>query len=378
MLIYFFIGIALGVIAGLVPGLHPNLIAFQLKNIPMDSMAFAIILISASSANIVFSFIPMIFFFIPNETVLGVLPGHFLARKGEGFKALKICVFSVFLAVLFSLVFAWLNFSFSREIFATIKPAVPIILILFSVFLLVDEGKKAIIPFFLSGILGYIILTYSKMREPIFIPFLGFFSLSMIFLSKKEKIKKQKDEKLKIKKEIFILVILGSFLGWICDFFPAISSPAQMATFIFPVIKGPEDFLSVTSAIITSHAINSIVSLVSIKKARTGITIATKDIINEKNILFFILVSCTAFFISIFLILLAAKEILRYLQNVNQFYLNIAIAAYAFLISFISDGFFGIFVLLVCTAIGIFTQLCGARRTNMMAFLLLPVIINSL
>ena len=377
-LIYFLIGIFLGIIAGLIPGIHPNLLAFQLKTLSIDSISFAILLISASSSNIIFSFIPMIFFFIPNETVLGVLPGHALAKKGQGFKALKICIISSFFAILFSIIFIGANFLLSKNIFIAIKPLIPIILVLFSIFMIASEGRKAIVPFLLSGILGYILLTYGKMKEPVFIAFLGFFSLSAVLFSKGERIKEQKDERLRLSKEFFLLVFIGCFLGWVCDFFPAISSPAQIATLVFPVIKGPENFLTVVSSLSTSHAMNSIVSLVTIEKARTGVTLAIKDIIDSRNVLFFLLVSGVAFFASIFVILLVAKKIIRFLQGINQLYLKIAVVSYIFLISFLLDGVFGIFVLLVCGAIGIFTQVSGARRTNIMAFLLLPVIINNM
>jgi putative membrane protein len=377
-IISFFIGILLGSIAGLIPGIHPNLIAFQLKDLQMDSLSFAIILVAASAANVIFSFIPMIFLFIPNEIVLSVLPGHLLAKGGHGLRALKICILSAFIAVLFLPIFIGANFLLSKGIFVAIKPLIVIALIAFSAFAILSEGRKAVLPFLLSGALGYILLTYSKMAEPVFVAFLGFFSLSALLLSKEGKIPEQRDEEMAIRREVIPLIAVGCLLGWVCDFFPAIGSPAQMATLLFPLIRSPESFLAITSAISTSHTSNSIVSLVTIGKARTGVALATKDIISSRNILFFVLVSLTALLLSIFFVLVLAGRIVSFLQRTSQQHLRAAMVIYILAISLLSDGLLGLFVLLVSTAIGIFTQLSGARRTNMMAFLLLPVIINSL
>ncbi|MFH8119596.1 MAG: tripartite tricarboxylate transporter permease, partial [Candidatus Aenigmatarchaeota archaeon] len=312
------------------------------------------------------------------ETVLGVLPGHFLTKKGLGIRAIKICVFSILLGLIFSFLFAFLNLNFSRFVFAFLREYLVFFLGAFCGILVFSDERKieGILIFVLSGALGFFALRFPGEGQ-VFVAFLGFFSLSQILLSRIKRMKKQREKDEEVDNSIILLSFLGAFLGWVCDFFPAIATPAQIATLVFPIVKGPESFLSITSAISSSHAINSLVSLISIGKARTGVTLEIIEIVNRENVLFYLAISATSFFISITILLISINKIVNFLQKINFLYLNALLGVYIFVLSAFY-GVFGIVLLITTTCVGILAQLIGARRIHMMSFLLVPVMVNLL
>ncbi len=98
VMLFFLMGISLGVLAGLVPGLHPNTVLVML--IPVLSASHGTstypllaLVVSMSVSNTIVNFIPSIFFGAPDpDSCLSVLPGHRLLMKGRGYEALFLTV----------------------------------------------------------------------------------------------------------------------------------------------------------------------------------------------------------------------------------------------------------------------------------------------
>ncbi len=93
--LFFILGLLIGVLSGLIPGLHPNLVSAIIILQDMEYEKKALLLVSIYAGHIVFSYIPSIFFGIPDErTAVSVLPGQRMVKEGNGMLALKAMVVS--------------------------------------------------------------------------------------------------------------------------------------------------------------------------------------------------------------------------------------------------------------------------------------------
>ena len=75
----FLLGVLFGIITGLIPGLHPNTISSVLSQMYLPDEMKSALIIGMIPANIVASFIPAIFFGIPEHgTIVAALAGQLL------------------------------------------------------------------------------------------------------------------------------------------------------------------------------------------------------------------------------------------------------------------------------------------------------------
>ena len=92
---FFIAGIILGMLGGLLPGIHSNTIISILSSVGLSGIDFAYVIIAVMASHQLFSFIPSIFFGIPEQgSVLSVLPGQRMVREGNGTLALKVVLAS--------------------------------------------------------------------------------------------------------------------------------------------------------------------------------------------------------------------------------------------------------------------------------------------
>src|SRR3989344_4357861 len=99
VLFAFAFGVLAGTVTGLLPGIHTNTVAIlAVGALPIFTRYFSLIDIGIflSAMVVVHSFldfIPSLFLGAPDsDTALGVLPGHRMLLKGEGYDALKLTV----------------------------------------------------------------------------------------------------------------------------------------------------------------------------------------------------------------------------------------------------------------------------------------------
>lgn len=271
---YLFVGIICGFLSGLLPGLHSNTIISILSSFDIDEYTLAVIIISLYPAHLVASFIPSIFFGIPeSSTVVAVLPGQRMVLKGRGLEALKTVMLSCIVAALLSIVLFYFSLDFFPIVYSLIRQYMKYILLVVSLVLLVRSKNPilALIVFIFSGLLGYFSLN-SEMQDPFLPLFSGMFAMAAILNYKKSELPEQKDNAIGF--NFLKYTGIGVFLGMLADLIPGVGSPSQVATFaaiFFPL--NTLGYLAAVSSISVSEAIFSLATSASIGKARIGATV---------------------------------------------------------------------------------------------------------
>jgi len=368
-----FFGILLGIFTGLVPGIHSNTVISILSTFDIDQIYLIIIMIIP--AHMIVSFIPSIFFGIPEQgTVISVLPGHRMTLEGKGLLALKTVILSILLATLISVIMFPISLDLFPTIYSLIQPYIKYIVLGLSIIFVV-KTKNPILSlgiFLLAGALGYVSL-HSNLEDPFLPLFSGMFAIPIILNYTYSTIKKQNDPQLN-KFEIRY-VIIGVVGGFLSDLLPGISSPSQVATFfsIFMPINSL-GYLSTIASISTSQTIFALSTAASIGKARIGGVAWLEKFIdirqNNFELLVFMFFSVA---ITCGIVYLMRKKIAS-IANMNLSKLNILLAVYLTSIIFILNGFFGLAIFVVSGLLGYLTVRIGVTRTNLMGAVIVPTL----
>jgi len=373
---YAVIGIALGFISGLLPGLHSNTIISVLSSLGIDEEIFAIIIICLYPVHLVTSFIPSIFFGIPeSSTVVAVLPGQRMVLKGQGLVALKVVLLSSIFAALVSTCFFYASLDLFPLIYGAMRANMKYILLGISIILLAKTKKPHLAGgvFLFAGALGYFSLN-SNMYDPFLPMFSGMFAMAAILNYKYSEIPEQKDEKIDF--GFWKFSIVGVLLGFFSDLIPGVGSPSQVATFatIFMPIN-TLGYLATISAISVSQAIFSLATSISIGKARVGATVWLSEFINiQENSLFLVSLFVLSMAVAILLIHKFRHKIAK-LASVDFFRMNLILGIYLVAITFLLDGWLGMVVLAIGSILGWLTIRLGVERTNLMGAIIVPTLI---
>lgn len=393
-LLFSMAGTFLGVLTGLIPGLHTNNVAILLLSLTFifkDKFIYAgILIVSAAISHTFLDIIPSTFIGAPEEdTALAVLPAHSMLMEGKGYDAVAISAKSSYLAIIASFAFL-LPYKFligsPIRFYNILKEIMPWVLISISLIIILtsDKIKEAMLIYFLSGIFGIVII-----NNPIaiFPALAGLFGASTIILSKKEEMPEQiveeKEHKIKLKD-----IASGSMAGGLVAILPGVTS--AIATTIALVMRkdrGRENAIAILSAANTATNFFVLTALFIIMKARSGFAIVISNIlpIYEWNnilappMLFLflssIIISATlSFYLTKFIGKLIAKNISKISYSLT---LKISLAIMVAMV-IIFSGLMGLLIFIVATFIGLFGLQLGVRRSNFMAILLLPLIINGL
>lgn len=407
-IVILFLGILFGVFSGLLPGLHPNTISAILAG-SFSGEHLGIFIVALFGAQIMFAFIPSIFFGIPDgETVLSVLPGHRLAREGRGIEALRVCAISAVCAAILSLLLLPLALFLYPLLYGVVKEGVWVLLLFaIAAFILQEKEMKgkaaALLVAVLSGMLGYLVLN-SRVNDSLFPLFCGLFAVSgMLFAVKSSEGAAGKQAGVRrVRFDFWKEVLLGTALGFFADLLPGISSPAQMALLggIFfggaryaggrmrEGQKRADDetegkntaddaegndarkYLALIAAIAVSQGVFAFASLEGIGKARVGaLAIAgetTGGSIYWMAGVFAIAIGAGALLISLF-----AGALPRFdFGRVKSIYP--AIIAYLALAVFLVCGIEGVAILAVSAIIGCLPVLFGVSRIHVMGCIIIP------
>lgn len=372
----FVIGVATGFVSGFFPGLHPNMLISVLSSFGLDEQTFAILIISIYPANLISSFVPSIFFGIPDSrTVVAVLPGQRMVLEGNGLKALKVVLLSSIITAIIVIAVLYFSLDFFSWAYNTIKSNMKWILLGISILFLVRSKKPhlSIFIFLLSGFLGKFSLD-STLDDPFLPLFSGMFALAAILNYKKSNVPHQNDENIKFDFAKFVLI--GVALGIFADLIPGIGSPAQMATFatIFMPIN-TLNYLATISSISVSQAIFSLATSASIGKSRIGaISWLAKSIDIKQNLPLLVGMFALSMAISIFGVYVMRKHVAK-LATLDFSKFNVILAIYLFFVTFMIDGFFGIVVLFLSTGLGWLTIKLGVERTLLMGAIIFPTLL---
>lgn len=377
-ILFFLLGILIGILSGLVPGLHSNTVISVFASFGFGGEQLAFFIIALFPVHMIFSFIPSIFFGIPEQqTVVTVLPGQRMVLHGRGLAALKAILLASIFAVLISVSLFFLSLSFFEAAYALIRPYVGHALVLFSLVFLA-RTRSPVLSFFvfmLAGMLGYYSLN-SKMADPFLPLFSGMFAMGAILNYKKSGTPVQKDEKISPDPAFLRYVLVGTALGMFADLLPGISSPSQVATFLTIFLPmNTLSYLAAVSSISMGEAVFSLATSASIGKSRMGATAMLDNVFPVGQNLPLLLV---LFLVSVAIaatVVYFSRNLVARLARIDFSVFNILLACYLFAIISILDGITGIAVFALASVLGFLTVRTGIERTNLMGAVILPTIL---
>ncbi len=387
ILVFLFFGITVGVITGLIPGLHPNTIYVMLLSfIPFLETygPFCIVsfVVSVAVTNTFIDFIPSLIFGAPEEgSELSVLPGHKMLMEGKGYEALYLTVagglFSTIFMVLSLPSLLWIT----PLIYSFLKSYVHIILIGIVFWMVVSERGInkfwGLAIFFLSGFYGAIVLNSHLSSSMIFPALSGMFGLSTLIMSVSGNPRVPKQSRktdVKIGKK-------GPLVGWLSGmlvgFLPGVGS-SQAGVIAAQVMKAKmKDFIIALGGINTSNIIFTLVVLYVVGKTRSGLAAFISQII-EIDINMIILAVPVVLVSAAVAGLFAMKIGWFLLCRISSINYTLVIKLMIGLISILVilfSGFYGVLVCIVGIFIGIFCIKMNIRRSYMMGFFILTVIL---
>ncbi len=387
-LFYVLAGCVLGIFTGLAPGIHINSVSAVLLLFSASGDFNLVLLIVAMSVMHSFvDFVTSILLGAPDEnSFLSVLPGHRMLLKGLGYRAIKLTSLGCFFGTIFALVLAPIFLVFIAKFIQLITITIPYILggvLLLMVFSEKCAGKKiwAFAVIALSGIVGLLMLRNFSMGNALFPLITGFFGTSNLLYSirKNPVLPKQRIEFSNYSRR---MVLHGSFIsaiaGGIVALLPSIGP--NEAAFIMRKFLGrisTSKYLVMLGGISTSNMILSFFVFFALGKTRTGSAAAIAQIMSlqAEHIIIIALVSLFVAGIALFITDVLARIAVEKMQGINYKALNAIVLAVLFALVFALSGIFGLFICVLATAIGIIPIATGTKRTNAMAFLMIPTML---
>ncbi len=381
------IGILFGTITGLIPGIHINLIGIFIISLSVSLFSgiepiYLVVFITSMAITHTFTdFIPSILLGCPDtDTELSTLPGHELLKKGEGYQAIILTTYGSLAAIFILVLIATPLGIIITKTYDFIRKIIPYLLILVSIILISLENKKinSITIFLMAGFLGYFVLNFENLNQPLLPLLTGLFGSSMLILSIKNKTKigEQKIKKPKVK---IIKPLIGALIAsQICSFLPGLGT-GQAAIIGNTISKtNKKGFIILLGATNTLVMAFSFISLYLISRTRTGAAIAINKLIGQPSIKILILIIVVVIItgiISFYLTEILARISAKNINKINYSKISIGTLIFLGIIVTLISGFLGLMVLVVSTFTGIYCISLNVRRTNMMGCLLIPTII---
>ncbi|MBN2014200.1 MAG: tripartite tricarboxylate transporter permease [Candidatus Altiarchaeota archaeon] len=386
------LGCVLGVITGLTPGLHVNTVAViglsVFPSLELTPTQFAVVMVGMAVTHTFLDFIPAIFLGVPEEeTALSVLPTHQLLLQGKAIEAVKLTALGSLLGLGFALLMLVPTLILIPLIYEGLRGFIVYVLILAVLFLILREKSKERIlwssaTFILSGCLGIImfdlkILSTTQVLFPVFVGLFGLSNILYSLGSKTTNIPQEQFIPLKMKKGYLSSGFLGALAGLLVGVLPAMS-PSQLGILMYGLLKSDvRNFLVSVSAINTSDAIFSFVSLYTINNPRSGVATMVGKVLEFDFPTLLLLVGVTSF-IAVFATYLHIRIggfTMNVVGRIN--YRNLSIATILLVLSlvYLITGWFGSLLALLATSIGLLPIFAGVSRTHCMGVLLVPTIL---
>ncbi len=384
-------GCIIGTVTGLVPGLHVNTVAVLAVSILRENAGFetVILIASAGIVHTFLDFIPSICLGAPSdESFLSVLPGQRFFLKGKGHYAVSLTVWGGLAAGTMAIAFAPLFIKFVQANVTTINSILPFVLLSVIALMVFDEkGFKrkgiALTVVVFSAVLGVVVLRETSIVKNPLLPLVsGFFGAAPLLHTIKSKpiARKQVTEFVKTR---FALVSKNSAIGLagaaFVSLFPGIG-PSQAALTIKTTagkIKANE-YLVVLGGINTANMLFSIAALYAIGTTRTGIAAAIKQVIELDSVHLPSLAgaSLAAIAFGAIATIIISKKFINVISGIEYARINETVLVILTASVFMLSNFPGMIAFASATAIGFAAISLKVKRSNCMAFLMVPAILQ--
>jgi putative membrane protein len=389
LILFLLLGILFGTFTGLIPGIHVNLVGALIISIyfstlsTFDPIYLVVFIVGMAITHTFLDFIPSVFLGCPDtDTELSILPGHKLLKQGQGYEAIMLTAYGSLIAIIILALITLPSILLIEKTYNHLQTAIPWILIAVSIFLILSGKKKlkSLFIFILSGALGFLVLNFENINEPLLPLLTGLFGASMLLLSIKTKteIPKQLPTINPSRAELFKPTFGAIIAAPLCSFLPGLGS-GQAAIIGNTISKTDErGFLTLVGTTNTLVMGFSFIALYAVSRTRTGAAAAIENIIGipKTNILVLIIISTILTgIVAFFLTKNIAKFISYKVEKINYTKLSIITLLILATITLTFSGIVGLIVLIIATATGIYGINSGVRRINLMGCLLIPTIL---
>ncbi|HIH61539.1 MAG TPA: hypothetical protein HA298_02480, partial [Methanobacteriales archaeon] len=287
------LGILCGVITGIIPGVHVNTIgAFTFAATSLIFKSFspeslAVFLLSMSITHALMEFIPSMLVGVPDEaTALSILPGHRMVLEGQGKKAIRLTAVGGLGGIIFTVLSIPLFLVILPPAHELLRPYIGLLLLIMSIYLIVSLNRNleaiawSLIIFILSGIMGWVMLnTPLSPNISLLCTFSGLFGVSTLIYSLGENSILPRQcpvNEIRIDTRVLRGVLGGGIAGALLGFLPGFG-PAQGSILAQEISGGDDDrvenLLTSLSALNTSDALFSLMTIYLIGNARSGIAV---------------------------------------------------------------------------------------------------------
>ncbi len=379
-------GVLLGIITGIIPGIHPNTIAsLSFIGLGVNNIYISIILFSCLIVSNIFEFVSACYLGLPEEgESLATYPLHELLMNKKSLAGMRIVGYTSIITVSILAGIGLLLKESIALIYNSIKSYAWIFLLIMSLHLLIKEKKKktALIIFLTSGVLG--IINFNIGLSDPFLPMLtGLFGISSLITGIKNEISIPEQMKQVVVRINFWEMLKTTFLGIISSIIMALIpavTPSQVGL-IMEEFKNKktsiEKKITGITSINISDTILSLIALISINKARSGVVEKISTIISVTNkeyhiLLFSGVASCI---IGVLILEKTAIFISKNIHKIDYEKLSKGVIIFITLLVSYITGVKGIIILLLSTGIGYYCIKKDVRRSQLLGCLVIPTIL---
>lgn len=391
ILIALLLGVLAGCFTGLTPGVHVNLVSVMVLGASgfflgfVGEITIAVFIISMAVTHTFLDAIPSIFLGAPDsEMVLGVLPGHRMLLRGEGYQAVKLTVIGSFFGLVLAVGLIPILIPVVTIAYTYLEKVMGWVLLGIVVLMIWGEKKRlmALGQFLLAGTLGLVVFNFPGLEQPLLPMLSGLFGIATLVLSLNEKVKipEQKIGEVKMEKgKMWRGIIVSVFSGGIVALLPGLGSAQAgiLGNYITGDL-GDKGFLVLIGGINTVNMVVSLMTFYALDKARNGPIVIVREILEKISfgeLMFFLGVCLVVGALATMLTLVFTKKFTKWIVKVNYQKLCYGLIIFVSLLAGYFSGVYGLMVLAVSSAIGIIPALVGVKRSLNMGCLLLPVIV---
>ncbi len=374
------LGILAGCFTGLIPGVHVNLLATATVAAVHTPLA-APFLVSLAITHATLAAIPGVLLGAPEaSTALGVLPGHRYLLRGMGYMAVKLTLVGSYFGLLIALALipVWWR---AIGLYPYLVGVMGYLLLGVSAYMIFRDSKRwwALLVYVLSGVLGMVVLWGEASVEPLFPLLSGLFGTSTLLygLTQTQSLPAQQVRSdIQLKKSPAIQgLFAGTLAGFIASMLPGLGN-AQAAILgqHFTRNIGDHGFLILLGALTTVNFSLSLLTWLSLDKARNGAVVAITSLVDPSTQvvaqLFF--VALLAASVAVPLCLWLTRVALSVMNRVHYTSLVLGVVALIVLLVLVLTGWRGLIVLIVATGVGLIPAVVRCGRAHAMGCLLLP------
>lgn len=384
------VGVVLGALSGLAPGIHANTLAAGLL---ATGAGFAAVLGEEALAAAMFaalithSFldnIPATFLGVPEaETALSVLPAHALCLEGRGEEAVRCSALGSALAMAFAVPLSLACVLLLPPLQPALDWGIGILLVAVVGYLVLSAESPpwAFGVFAVSGALGLFALRYGFLAwhplgaDAVFLPLLsGLFGIPVLLTASHGPVPEQRFAGISIPDSVLARhSALGTLAGLLVGWLPGLSNATANGLLDAAVgyDRDRRGFIVATSAANTANAFIGLAAFFAIGRTRNGVLAAMAGL--SLPPMAELMAVGLAAAVGGFLLTVRLAASARHLARVDGRLLSLAVVTLLVLLSAALAGPFGLFVLVLATAVGLVPPLANVRRVHAMGAIMLPV-----